>query len=49
MTILSSFLTDQMESDNKRNELVDLGKLSQAEADEQSEEWEKVRKGSWCN
>jgi hypothetical protein len=41
--IVASFMQDQLEHDMKRNELVQQGKLSQHEADEQAEEWEKVR------
>jgi hypothetical protein len=41
--IMASFMQDQLEHDMKRNELVQQGKLSQHEADEQAEEWEKVR------
>ena len=41
--IMASFMSDQLEQDLKRNRLVDEGKLSQAEADERADEWEKVR------
>jgi hypothetical protein len=41
--IMASYMQDQLETDMKRNELVQEGKLSQHEADEQAEEWEKVR------
>ena len=40
---MASFMSDQLEQDLKRSRLVDEGKLSQAEADERADEWEKVR------
>ena len=40
--IMANFMTDQLEGDMKRSELVDEGKLSRVEADEQAEEWERV-------
>lgn len=39
---MANFMTDQLQGDLERNQLVDEGKLSQVEADEQAEEWEKV-------
>lgn len=39
--IMASFMSDQLEQDLKRSRLVDEGKLSQAEADERADEWEK--------
>ena len=41
---MANFMTDQLQGDLERNQLVDEGKLSQVEADEQAEEWEKVRR-----
>jgi hypothetical protein len=41
--IMANFLTEQLAKDMERSELVNEGKISQREADEQSEEWEKVR------
>ena len=35
-------MSEQLEGDLKRNELVSEGKLSKREAEEQAEEWEKV-------
>ena len=40
---MTSFMTEQLEKDTERNELVQEGMLSQAEADEQAEEWATVR------
>ena len=40
--IMANFMTDQMEQDLKRQELVNQGKLSVREANEQAAEWEKV-------
>ena len=39
---MANFMTEQMQGDLERNQLVEDGKLSQWEADEQSEQWEKV-------
>ena len=39
---VSYFLTDQVESESKREELVKEGKLSAKEADRLNEEWEQV-------
>lgn len=36
-------MSDQLEGELKRNQLVQEGKISQVEADEQAQEWEKVR------
>jgi hypothetical protein len=36
-------MTEQLDDDLKRQERVRKGKLSQNEADEQAEKWEKVR------
>jgi hypothetical protein len=44
---MATFMTDQMEQDMKRQELVDQGKISQAGADEQAADWEKVRLTGW--
>ena len=41
-------MTEQLEGDLKRGELVNQGKLSKQEAEEQAEEWEKVGTGSGC-
>jgi hypothetical protein len=50
--IAANFMTDQLSKDMERSELVNEGKLSQHEADELSEEWEKVRclysSSFWC-
>jgi hypothetical protein len=40
--ILAGFMSEQLEGDLKRSELVSEGKLSKREADEQAEKWEKV-------
>ena len=39
---MATFMTDQLEQDVQRNERVQQGIISQAEADEDAEEWEKV-------
>lgn len=44
--IAANYLTEQLAKDMERSELVNEGKMSQHEADEQSEEWEKVRDNS---
>jgi hypothetical protein len=41
--ILAGFMSEQLEGDLKRGELVAQGRLSKREAEEQAEEWEKVR------
>lgn len=46
-TILVSFISDQLELDLKRNVKVDEGELTQLEADEEAEEWEKVGIRLW--
>lgn len=40
--IAANYLTEQLAKDMERSELVNEGKMSQHEADEQSEEWEKT-------
>lgn len=40
---MASYMSEQLELDMKRNELVASGKLSQEEADDDAEEWEQVR------
>lgn len=40
--IMANFMTAQLEQDMKRSDLVQQGAISQAEANEQGEEWEKV-------
>jgi hypothetical protein len=40
--ILSGFMSEQLEGDLKRNELVSEGKMTRREAEEEAEEWEKV-------
>jgi hypothetical protein len=39
---MATFMSDQLEGDMKRNELVKEGQISQIEADERAEEWEKA-------
>jgi hypothetical protein len=41
--ILAGFLSEQLEGDLKRGNLVQEGKITQRQADEQAEQWEKVR------
>lgn len=41
-TTVSHFLTDQLEAEMKREQLVKQGKLTEKEADEQNEKWEQV-------
>jgi hypothetical protein len=41
-TTVSYFLTDQVEAETKREELVKKGLLTEREADQQNEEWEQV-------
>ena len=38
------YLNDQLKEDMGRDELVDKGKLTRHEADEESDEWAKVRR-----
>jgi hypothetical protein len=40
---MASFMTEQLEQDLKRNQLVEQGQLSRMEADELAQEWEAVR------
>ena len=40
---MANYMTEQLEQDLKRNELVKNGELSQEQADKQAEQWEKVR------
>ena len=40
--ILANYMSEQLEGDLKRTKLVDEGKMSQAEADEEGKEWEEV-------
>lgn len=40
--ITANFMSEQLEGDMKRQELVRDHKMSQKEADEQSKKWEKV-------
>ncbi|KAG7342650.1 hypothetical protein IV203_020594 [Nitzschia inconspicua] len=42
IVILTGFMSEQLEGDLKRNELVSEGKLTKREAEEEAEEWEKV-------
>ena len=39
-------MSDQLEMELKRNKSVQEGKISQGEADEQAQEWEKVGLGA---
>lgn len=39
---MANFMSDQLEGEMKRNQSVQEGKISQPEADEQAQEWEKV-------
>jgi hypothetical protein len=40
---MANYMTEQLDGDLKRQERVKAGTLSQQEADEQADEWEKVR------
>jgi len=40
---MASYMSDQLNEDMKRNQLVLEGKLSRVEADELAQEWEAVR------
>lgn len=40
--IMANYMSEQLEGDMKRTKLVDEGKISQTEADEQGKEWEAV-------
>lgn len=40
----TQYLNDQLKEDMGRDELVDKGKLTRHEADEESDEWAKVRR-----
>ncbi|KAG7371750.1 hypothetical protein IV203_017892 [Nitzschia inconspicua] len=42
IVILTGFMSEQLEGDLKRNELVSEGKLTKREAEEEAEVWEKV-------
>ena len=42
--VMANFMTEQLQNDLERTKLVDENKLTQLEADEQAEEWEKVNK-----
>ena len=42
--VMANFMTEQLPNDLERTKLVDENKLTQLEADEQAEEWEKVNK-----
>ena len=49
-TIYSTYLSDQLREDMKRDDLVNEGRLSRSEAEKQAEEWEQVSSGvsvSW--
>lgn len=46
-TIYSTYLSDQLREDMKRDDLVNEGKLSRSEAEQQAEEWEQVS-GHFC-
>lgn len=41
------FMTDQVEQDSKRLQMVDEGKITVRESEEQAQEWEKVRDGAF--
>ena len=41
-TIYSNYLSDQLREDMRRDELVNEGRMSRSEAEQQAEEWEKV-------
>jgi hypothetical protein len=43
--IMASYMTEQLEKEMEWNDLVKEGRITQIEADEQTEEWEKVRTG----
>ena len=44
---MANFMSDQLERELKRTQAVQEGKISQEEADEQAQEWEKVRLFYW--
>ena len=46
--VLAAFMSEQMEQDLQRNELVNTGQLTQLEADVTAEAWEKVRCFCMC-
>ena len=46
--VLAAFMSEQMEQDLQRNELVNTGQLTQLEADVTAEAWEKVRRFYMC-
>ena len=41
-SIYSTYLSDQLREDMKRDDQVNEGKLSRSEAEQQAEEWEQV-------
>jgi hypothetical protein len=41
-TVYSTYLSDQLREDMKRDEQVNEGKLSRSEADQQADEWSQV-------
>lgn len=41
-TVYSSYLSDQLREDMKRDDLVSDGKLTRTEADQQADEWAEV-------
>lgn len=41
-TVYSTYLSDQLREDMKRDEQVNEGKLSRSEADHQADEWSQV-------
>ena len=43
---LANFMSEQLDGDLKRTKLVDEGQLSAREAEEQAEQWERVRQNS---
>lgn len=42
-TIYTNYLSDQLRENTRRDELVNAGRLSRNEAEQQAEEWEQVR------
>lgn len=48
-TTVSHFLTDQLEAEMKREQLIKEGKLTEKEADEQNEKWEQVSNYVWVD
>ena len=48
-TIYSTYLSDQLREDMRRDELVNEGRMSRSEAEQQAEDWEKVSFSLACD